>query len=129
MPPYELPRRPSEPLKQVLARVVSADQIKQRARLTDVDRVWREAIACLPADVARQMDGQTFVRGLRSGALHVGVRSSAALCELKGYREGELLAQLQARLPRRAIRRLRFTVLPQATPDDGHPDRDEVCDG
>lgn len=102
--------------------MLRADQIKTQARLADVDQAWRGALAaCAPAQAE-----QAIVRGLRRGVLHVGVTSSAALCELKGFREQELLARLQAELPRRAIRSLRFTVLPSAEPPrDGPPPPEE----
>ncbi len=102
-PERELPDRPTEGVRPIVRRVLKADQVLAQAKLADVERVWRAALGPLGE--------RSFVRGLRSGVLHVAVDSPACVCEIVGYYERAAMASLRDALPGRGVRRVKYVVV------------------
>ena len=90
-----------EPLREILARLITARGWGQRQARLHLERAWAAA-------VGTEHEAGTRVLNLRRGVFEVEVKGAVLLQELASFQKRKLLAKLREALPNHTIGDLRF---------------------
>jgi predicted nucleic acid-binding Zn ribbon protein len=103
--------KPVTPIKSVLSEFLKANNLRGGAKHPLLERAWARI-------VGPEFVQHTRVLGFRKGSLEIGVESSALMNEIRFHRAA-LLADLQREVPRPAITRITFSLIPTQESDEG----------
>ena len=92
-----------QPIGEILPKVISKLGLAQKVKEVELLRDWQEIVG---EAIARHSQPVT----LDKGHLTVNVDSSPWLSELERYSKQKILEKVQARLGKKAVRRIRFRI-------------------
>ncbi len=90
-----------EPLREILARLITARGWGQRQTRLHLERAWAAALG-------PEHEAGTRVLGLRRGLFEVEVNNAVLMQELASFQKRKLLAKLRECLPNHTVNDLRF---------------------
>jgi Dna[CI] antecedent DciA-like protein len=90
-----------EPLREILARLITARGWGQRQARLHLERAWTTAMG-------GENETGTRILGLRRGVFEVEVNNAVLLQELASFQKRKLLAKLRECLPNHTVNDLRF---------------------
>jgi hypothetical protein len=109
------PNRPEEnpvtPIKSALSEFLKANKLWGAPKHPLLESAWNRI-------VGPEFVRHTRVLGFRKGTVEIGVESSALMNEIRFHRAA-LLADLQREIPRPAITRISFSLIPTQESDEG----------
>jgi hypothetical protein len=109
-PEYEIIDRPTEALAGIIRRVLRQDQVREQAKLAELDRVFRATLG--------EYANHAWIKGLRRGVLQIAVNNPSVLYEIRNFMQVELIATLRREAPRYAVQQLRLTLCGSGALDD-----------
>ena len=106
--------KPVATLKSALTAFLKASGLQNAAKHQQLDSAWNRI-------VGPEIGGHTRVLGFRKGTVEIGVDSPALMNDIRFHRTA-LLGDLQREIPRPAITRISFSLIPTQEYDDGSPE-------
>ena len=103
--------KPVTPIKSALSAFLKAHNLQGAAKHPQLERAWNRI-------VGPEFVRHTRILGFRKGSVEIGVESSALMNEIRFHRAA-LLADLQREIPRPAITRISFSLIPTRESDEG----------